>query len=85
MFVGCELLMKKSKILIYLQTGNMFFDNKNSSDSTYDIFYAQQNYYKKLLKMKLAFVAGYYAYISKNLPEIKAHDDNKYNMLTNKN
>ena len=72
-------------MFIHIEIGKIFFENKNSGESIYDFFYLQQNYSKKLLKMKFIFSADYKAYVSKYLMAEKSTNDDKYNMLTKKN
>ena len=61
-----------------------FFENKNSSESIYDFFFPQQNYDKKFLTINFTFGTDYKSYISEYLLLIKASDDDKCDMLTNK-
>lgn len=70
---------------IHIKTGNIFFDNIDSGKSIFDFFTAQYDCNKKLLQISLAFSADYDAYVSEYLTTIKNINDNKYNMLTNKN
>ena len=52
---------------IHIGTGNTFFNNKNSIENICDIFLAQQDYSKKLLKLKFTFSADCEAYVSEYL------------------
>lgn len=70
---------------IHIKTGNIFFDNIDSGKSIFDFSTAQYDCNKKLLQISLAFSADYDAYVSEYLTTIKNINDNKYNMLTNKN
>ena len=81
----CRTLLRKNKISIHIETGNIFFENKNRIESIEDFFYTQQDYSKKLLKMKLIFSEDYEAYVSEYLMARKSTNDDKYNMLTKKN
>ena len=76
---------ERNKISIHTETGKIFFHNKNSVESIYDFFPAQQDYSKTLSKTKFTFSADYEAYILEYLMTIKSTMDDKYNMLTNKN
>ena len=67
--------------MIHIKAGNIFFNKKNNGESIYDLFAAQQDYSKRLLKMRLTFLADHDAYVSK----IKSTNNNKYDMVTNNN
>ena len=62
-----------------------FIKNKNSSKSIYDFLYVQQNYNEIILTTNLTCGVDYESYISKYLILIEYSDDDKYDMLTNKN
>ena len=51
----CEALLKRSKKSIHIEKGNIFFDNKSSSESIYNFFLTQQDYSKRFLKNKIYF------------------------------
>lgn len=55
----------------------------NNRESLYHLFYAQQDYSKKLLEMEFVFSTDYKAYVFEYLIAIKFTNDDKYNMLTN--
>ena len=57
----------EDKIPIHMESGNIFFENKNSGERIHDFFYAQKDYSKKLLKMKFIFPTDYKAYVSEYL------------------
>ena len=48
--------MKKNKLRIHVDTGNIYYDNFNTNKSIYDFLLAQQNSYKKLLNIKFFLV-----------------------------
>lgn len=77
--------MRRNKMLIHFETGNIFFENKNSGESICDFFYAQCNHNQKLLTINLSFGVDYESYISDYLMSIKTSDDDKYDMMTTKN
>lgn len=76
--------MKRNKISVHIDKGNIFLDNKSSGECIYDIFSAQQDYIKKLLNLKFSFAADYEAYVLEYLMAIKSTNSSKYNMWTNK-
>ena len=83
MFKECRALLKRNKMFIHIEIGNIFFKNMNNRESLYHLFYAQQDYSKKLLEMELVFSTDYKAYVFEYLIAIKFTNDDKYNMLTN--
>ena len=76
--------LKRNKISVHIDKGNIFLDNKSSGECIYDIFSAQQDYIKKLLNLKFSFSADYEAYVLEYLMAIKSTNSSKYNMWTNK-
>ena len=81
----CATLLKKNKIEIHIKTGQLFFDNVNSAEIIYKFLLAQQDTFKELLNIKFKTFDDYDEYITKYLAAIKNINDNKYDMLTNKN
>ena len=62
-----------------------FFDNINSGENIYNFFVTQQDAMKKLLKIEFDFSDDYDDFITNILPSIKDLNDNKFDILTNKN
>ena len=75
--------MRKNKISIHLENGNIYFANQNSGESICHFFLPHQDYDKKLFKIKLTFGANCDSYLSQYLVFIKSEDDNRFDMLTN--
>ena len=75
--------MRKNKISIHLENGNIYFANQNSGESICHFFLPHQDYDKKPFKIKLTFGANCDSYLSQYLVFIKTEDDNRFDMLTN--
>ena len=70
MSTECAYVMRRNKMLIYLETGNVYFENQNSGESIFDFFYAQQDYN---------------FYVSEYLMFVRAENDDRFEMLKYKN
>ena len=81
----CYELLKRNKVCFHIETGNIFFDNVNSEESILDFIAAQQDYDKKLLQIEFNYSVDYDNYVFKYLMAIKSENDDKYDILTNKN
>ena len=70
--------------MIHIDIGNIYFDNFSTNENFHNFILAQQDTSKKLLNVKLSFGKHFQQYIRKYLAGIKAQDDEKYDMLSNK-
>ena len=76
----------QNKLKIYIETGNMFFNNIDTNESIYDFFQKQENIEKVSINSdKIAFTDSYEDYFEWLVHEFKQSDDQKYDVLTNKN
>ena len=66
-----------------MESGNLFFDNKDSGESIYSFFLAQLHYTEKFILIKLEISDNYENYILEYLDVIKRKNGDKY-MLTHK-
>ena len=73
------------KIKIHVKTVDLFYGNINSDESICNFFLTQQDETKNLLKIEFDFSDDYHCYIIKFLPSIKDLNDDKFDILTNKN
>ena len=81
----CDELMKRNKIKIHLESGNLFFNNKDSGESIYSFFLAKSKYTKILMPIEFEISDNYENYILEYIHSMKNRSDNKYDMLTHKN
>ena len=49
----CSRLMRENKLLIHIESENVYSDNFNTNESIYDFLLAQQGYEKKISKWRL--------------------------------
>ena len=81
----CARILRENKLTTHIETGIIYFDNYNTNESIYGFIFIQQGNDQKILKTKFSFKRNFSQYIFEFLAEIKAQDDSKYDMLTNKN
>ena len=69
---------------IHIETGNIYLNIDKTNESIYNLFFAQQDLKNKLLKSKISYGGNLKSNICEFLVGIKAEDDDKYDMFTNK-
>ena len=77
-------IIRENKLLLYIETGNIYHDNLNMNESIYDFILAQQENSKNLLKTRFSYGGDFDQYTRTYLGEIEARNDDKYDLLTNK-
>ena len=75
------LLMRRSKISIHSETGNIFFEKKKALVRAFTISFKHKKIRQKLLKTNLTFAADCVSYISEYLMLIKAIDKMTISMI----
>ena len=68
-----------------MDSGDLFINNQNTGESIYDFVLNQQDQKKKQLPIDFSYGDDYTDYIRKYLPSINEVDDDKFDVLTNKN
>lgn len=69
---------------IHIETGNIYLNIDKTNESIYNLFFAQQDLKNKLLKNKISYGGNMKSNICEFLVGVKAEDDDKYDMFTNK-
>ena len=81
----CARTLRENKLTIHIETDSIYYENFNTNESFYDYIFVQQDTNKKTLKTKFSFSRNFNQYIREFQVGIKAQDEDKYDMLTNKN
>ena len=68
-----------------MDSGNIFVSNQNTGESIYDFLLNQQDENKKKLPIDFSYDDDYTDYVTNCLPSINEVDDDKFDVLTNKN
>ena len=76
----CHELLERNEMTIHIETGNIFFDNLKKV-----FMISLQDYDKVLLEMEFGFSADYDTYVSESAMALKNVNDDKYDMMTNRN
>ena len=80
----CSKIMWENKLMIYIETANIDYDNLNINKSIYDFILAQQDDSKKLLGANFSFGGNFQQYVKTYLSGIDLQNDDKLDLLTNK-
>ena len=81
----CRDVLERDNISIHIDSGDIFINNENTGESLYDFLLNQQDDTKKKLPIDFFYDDDYTDYITKYLPSINEVDDDKFDVLTNKN
>ena len=75
--------MRESKI--YIHTGNLYYENLNTSESLYNFLLNQQDQKKKLIDASISYGGSFSEYLTEFLQGVDAEADDRFDMLTSKN
>ena len=81
----CRDILERDNISIHIDSDDIFINNQNTGESIYDFVLNQQDQKKKQLPIDFSYDDDYTDYITKYLPSINEVDDDKFDVLTNKN
>ena len=82
----CQKLLIENKLKIHIESGNIFFNNLDTNESIYGFFQQQENQSKAKTKHHhFTFTDNYEDYFEWLVRGFKGNEDQKYNVLTNKN
>ena len=81
----CQELFIENKLKIHIETGNIFFNNLDTNESIYGFFQQQENKSKAKINFELSFTDCYKNYLDWLVQGFKGNEDEKYDVLTNKN
>ena len=81
----CSRIMRKNKLSIHIETINICYNNLNTNKIIYDFIVAQQDTRRKLLYANFIFCSDFKQSIRKCFVEIDSQNDDRYDLLTNKN
>ena len=83
--VTCSELMKKNKLKIHIDTGNIYYDNTDTNQTIYGFLLAQEDDTKKFIDFKFIYSESYEQYFNEYLLKINQKNDDALDVLTNKN
>ena len=81
----CADIMKANKLKIHVESGNIYHDNNDTNKSIYSFFENQENETKKRIDFDFVLSDDHGDYFMKYLVNIKDGNDEKYDILTNRN
>ena len=82
----CQELYIENKFKIHIDSGNIFFNNLDRNESIYSFFQQQENQSKAKIKHRhFAFTDSYKDCFEWFVHGFKGNEDQKYDLLTNKN
>ena len=75
----------ENKLKIHIKSGNIFFNNLDTNESIYGFFQQQENQSKAKINSGSSFTDSYEDYFDWLVQGLKGDEDQKYDVLTNKN
>ena len=78
---GAEIMRQND---IHIETGNLYYDNMNTSESIYEFIVSQQDETQKI-NANLYYGSSFENYLKEHLAGIDADTDVRFDTLTNKN
>ena len=84
--VFCQEIFIENKLKIHIETDNIFFNSLDTNGSIYGFFQQQENQSKaKKINFEFSFTDRYEDYFDWLVQGFKGSEDQKYDVLTNKN
>ena len=81
----CKEIFIENKLKIHIETGNIFFNNLDTSESIYGFFQHQENQSKAKINFEFSFTDSDEDYFDWLVQGFKGNEDQKFDVLTNKN
>ena len=78
-------MCKFNKLKFHIERGNVYHNNTDTNENIYGFYENQKDETKKWIDFEFILFNGYEDYFMKYLVNIKDGEDEKYDMLTNKN
>ena len=63
-------VLKRNKVKIHIESGQIFINNQITGESPYDFLHAQQDLTKKILKVNVAIIDDFDYYVKEVLANI---------------
>ena len=82
---SCQEIIIENKLKIHIEIGYIFFNNLDTNESIYGFFQQQENQSKAKINFEFSFTDSYENYIDWFVQGFKGNEDQKYDVLTNKN
>ena len=83
--VFCQEIFIENKLKIHIETDNIFFNSLDTNGSIYSFFQQQENQSKAKINFEFSFTDRYEDYFDWLVQGFKGSEDQKYDVLTNKN
>ena len=80
----CEEILVQNKLKIHVESRNIFHSNIDTNESIYSFFQQQEDSSKAFINFDI-FGDSYSDYFEQLINKFKAKEDDKYDVLTNKN
>ena len=81
----CKEILLRNKLKIHVETGNIYYDNKDTNESIYSFFSAQQDPDKASIDFEFIFADSYEDYFQWLIVGFDSYEKTKLDVLTNKN
>ena len=77
--------MTQNKLSIYVESGDIFYDNHNTGENFYNFWLSQQNDEVAYIPKKLSYKNSFEAYIGSFLQSFSIDDQKKFDLVAFKN
>ena len=81
----CQEVLVENKLKIHIKSGNLLFNKLDTNGSIYGFFQQQENQSQANIKYHFTFTDSYEDYFEWLIHGFKGSEDQKFNILTNKN
>ena len=81
----CKEILLWNKLKIHVETGNIYYDNKDTNESIYSFLSAQQDPDKASIDSEFIFAGSYEDYFQWLIVDFDSYEKTKPDVLTNKN
>ena len=78
-------VMTENKLSIHVESGYIFYENRNTGKDCYNFLLAQQNDDAGFIPKKISYRRSFESYISQFLQAFSIDDVEKYDLFTHKN
>ena len=81
----CKRILVSNKLKIHVETGNIYYDNEDTNESTFDFFLKQQDQTKGIIDYDFLYSGSYVEYFNWLSEGFDSYQKTKLNVLTSKN
>ena len=81
----CKKILENNSLKIHIETGNIYYKDRDTSESIFHFIQNQQNEFKGVIKQDFKFSGNYKEYFQWILNQFDAHEKTNYDLLSFQN